>query len=209
MTTRARSGAEPMGTTKALALTGALMLGIGAPAAAGSDPQQSQGRRQSTPLVLQPNDGEPRLRRPPPASLSNLGAPFLFKVDPTPTNGGSRDFVVFTENVPVGATISPHRHPNSEELLYIHSGYGRAWLNGKEAKLQPGTIIYMPRMAGVKLINDGTEPIALVAIFSRPGFDRYQRDISVPVGHVAKPLTVKDLRAIRARHGDAVIYDQR
>lgn len=67
----------------------------------------------------------------------------------------------------------------------------------------------MPRMAGVKLINDGTEPIALVAIFSRPGFDRYQRDISVPVGHVAKPLTVKDLRAIRARHGDAVIYDQR
>lgn len=197
-----------MGITKALALTAALMLSIATPAAAGLDPSQSQATKQSTPLVLQPNDGEPRLRRPPPASLSNLGAPFLFKVDPTRRNGGSRDFVVFSENVPVGATISPHRHPNSEELLYIHAGHGRAWLNGKEATLQPGTMIYMPRMSGVKLTNDGAEPIALIAIFSRPGFDLYQRNISVPVGQVAKPLTVKDLKAIRARHRDAVIYDQ-
>jgi oxalate decarboxylase/phosphoglucose isomerase-like protein (cupin superfamily) len=114
---------------------------------------------------------------------------------------------VFTENVPVGATISPHRHPHSEELLFIHAGKGTAWLNGKEAKLQPGTMIYMPRMTGVKLINDGTEPIALVAIFSRPGFDLYQRDISVPAGQMAKPLTVEELNAIRAHHKDAVIYD--
>jgi len=128
-------------------------------------------------------------------------------VDPTPRNGGSRDFVVFTENVPVGATIAPHRHPHSEELLYIHAGRGTAWLNETEAKLQPGTIIYMPRNTGVKLTNDGTEAIELVAIFSRPGFDRYQREISVPAGQLAKWLTVKELKAIRARHRDAVIYD--
>lgn len=197
-----------MGLTKALPILGAVTLLITAPAPGGSSPHQPQGETQSTPLVLQPNDGEPRLRRPPPASLSNLGAPFLFKVDPTPRNGGSRDFVVFSENVPVGATISPHRHPHSEELLFIHAGHGTAWLNDKEAKLQPGTMIYMPRMTGVKLTNDGTEPIALVAIFSRPGFDMYQRDISVPAGEVAKPLTVRELKAIRARHRDAVIYDQ-
>ena len=196
-----------MNVTIALALVGGIALSIIAPATAASAPHQSQATRQSTPLVLQPNDGEARLRRPPPASLSNLGAPFLFKVDPTPRNGGSRDFVVFTENVPVGATISPHRHPHSEELLFIHAGRGTAWLNGTEAKLQPGTMIYMPRMTGVKLTNDGTEPIALVAIFSRPGFDRYQRDISVPVGQVAKPLTAEELKALRAHHKDAVIYD--
>ena len=180
------------------------------------EPGHSQARTpqpgrasQPVPLVLQPGDGEPRSRRPPPAALSNLAAPFLIKVDPTPRNAGAEDFVVFTENVPVGASISLHRHPHSEELLYIHAGRGTAWLNGKEAALQPGTIIYMPRNTGVKLTNDGTEPIALVAIFSRPGFDKYQRDISVPANDVAKPLTEDELKAIRARHRHAVMYDQK
>lgn len=191
---------------KALALAplfGFFTVSAAAYGLASAQPQLAQ----STPLVLQPNDGEPRLRRPHPASLSTLAAPFLIKVDPTARNGGSRNFVVFTEGVPVGASISPHRHPHSEELLFIQAGHGTAWLNGKQAKLQPGTIIYMPRMTGVKLTNDGTEPIALVAIFSRLGFDRYQRDISVPAGQVAKPLTVEELKGVRARHRDAVIYD--
>ena len=28
------------------------------------------------------------------------------------------------EDVPVGASISPHRHPHSEEVLFIHAGTG-------------------------------------------------------------------------------------
>ena len=61
---------------------------------------------------------------------------------------------------------------------------------------------------GVRLTNDGKEPISLVAIFSRPGFEKYQRDISVPAGEPAKPLTVEELTAIRAQHAGAVIYDK-
>ena len=159
----------------------------------------------ATPLVLQPGDGELRLRRPPPTSLSTLAAPFTIKVDER--NGGAKDFVIFTEAVPVGASISPHRHPHSEEVLFIHAGTGTAWLDGKEARIGPGTIIYMPPNAGVWLTNDGKEPISLVAIFSRPGFDKYQRDISVAAGEVANPLTVEELTAIRAKHTDAVLYD--
>jgi hypothetical protein len=64
----------------------------------------------------------------------------------------------------------------------------------------------MPVNTGVRLTNDGKERISLVAIFSRPGFDKYQRDISVPAGEAAKPLTIEELNAIRARHTDAVIY---
>jgi len=144
------------------------------------------------------------MRRPPPASLSTLAAPFIIKLDEQ--NGGAKDFVIFTEDVPAGQTISPHRHPHSEEVLFIHAGTGTAWLDGKEAKIGPGTIIFMPVNIGVRLTNDGKEPISLVAIFSRPGFDKYQRDISVPAGEAAKPLTVEELNAIRARHTDAVIY---
>jgi mannose-6-phosphate isomerase-like protein (cupin superfamily) len=163
----------------------------------------------ATPLVLQPEDGELRLRRPPPAVLTNLTVPFVIKVDPASRNGGAQDFYVLTEEVPVGASIPPHLHPHSEELVFIHKGRGTAWLNGKEAKLQPGTIIFMPRYTGVKLTNDGTEPISLMAIFSRPGFEQYHRAVSVAAGETPTPLTREELNAIRARHGDVVVYEQK
>ena len=161
--------------------------------------------RAATPLVLQSREGEYRMRRPPPSSLSTLAAPFIIKVDER--NGGAKDFVVFTEDVPPGQSIAAHRHPHSEEILFIHAGTGTASLDGKEARIGPGTIIFMPVNTGVRVTNDGKEPISLVAIFSRPGFDKYQRDISVPAGETAEPLTVEELTAIRAHHAEAVIYE--
>src|SRR5262245_490193 len=157
-------------------------------------------------IGLQPSDCEHRMRRPPPASLSTLAAPFIIKVDER--NGGAKDFVIFTEDVPPGQSIPPHRHPHSEEVLFIHAGTGTAWLDGKQATISPGSIIFMPPNTGVRLTNDGKQPISLVAIFSRPGFEQYLRDISVPAGEMVKPLTAEELKAIRARHTDAVIYDQ-
>ena len=122
-----------------LAIAAALLCG----ASAMAQPHQDvRGSTASKPLVLQPTEGEPRMRRPPPSALSTLAAPFLIKVDER--NGGAKDFVIFTEDVPVGQTISPHRHPHSEEILFIHAGTGTAWLDGKEAKVGPGTIIFMP-----------------------------------------------------------------
>jgi uncharacterized cupin superfamily protein len=90
--------------------------------------------------VLQSSEGEHRMRRPPPSSLSTLAAPFITKVDER--NGGAKDFVIFTEDVPPGQSISPHRHPHSEEILFIHAGTGTAWLDGKESRIGPGTIIF-------------------------------------------------------------------
>lgn len=182
-----------------------LIFAAPVPAQIASNSQTSTG--QASPRVLQPGDGEPRSRRPPPAALSGITAPFLIKVDPTLKNASAEDFFVFTENVPVGASIAPHKHPHAEELIFIHDGYGTAWLDGHEAKLEPGTIIYMPRNTGVRLVNDGKIPIALVAVFSRQGFDAYQRAISVPAGKTPKPLTVEELNAIRSMHRDSVTYD--
>ena len=185
-----------------LVVTVALLLG---PSATAQTHQDESAARTSRPLVLEPSDGEARMRRPPPSALSTLAAPFIIKVDER--NGGAKDFVIFTEDVPVGQTISPHKHPHSEEILFIHAGTGTAWLDGKEAKVGPGTIIFMPPNTGVRLTNDGKQPISLMAVFSRPGFDKYQRAISVAAGEPAKPLTVEELTAIRARHTDAVLYD--
>jgi hypothetical protein len=185
-------------------VTAAVLMAASLPAAAQSHDVR-RVENAPTPLVLQPSDGEHRMRRPLPASLSTLAAPFIIKVDER--NGCAKDFVIFTEDVPPGQSIPPHRHPHSEEVLFIYAGTGTAWLDGKKAKIGPGSIIFMPPNTGVRLTNDGKQPISLVALFSRPGFDKYLRDISVPGGETAKPLTAEELRAIRARHTGAVIYD--
>jgi Mannose-6-phosphate isomerase len=195
---------------KALVASVWIMSAFGLVAPGAAQPVHSDAHAntsESNPLVLRPGDGEPRLRRLPPAALSGIAAPFLIKVDPTPQNGAAQDFFVFTESVPVGASIAPHKHPHAEELIFIQDGRGSAWLNGRETKLEPGTIIYMPRNTGVRLVNDGKGPIALVAVFSRQGFDTYQRAISAPAGKPAKPLTAAELNSIRLMHQDSVIYD--
>jgi quercetin dioxygenase-like cupin family protein len=162
-------------------------------------------QQKSQALILAPNDGEHRVRRPQPATIASFSGAYIMKVDRV--NGGSNDFVMFTENISPGQSIAPHHHPAAEEILFIHSGTGRAWLNGRESKLVPGSTVFMPRNTHVRLTNDGAEPMTLVAIFSRHGFDDYLRDISVSEGQVAKPLTVNELQAIRARHRRAVIYE--
>jgi quercetin dioxygenase-like cupin family protein len=157
-------------------------------------------------LILQESDGERRLHRPPPGALSNLTAPFILKVDRR--NGGAPEFVMLTEDIPPGQAISPHRHPHSDEIIFIHGGTGLASLAGRQASVAAGATIYMPRNTVVGLRNNGTEPLRIVAIFSQPGYEEYLREISVPEGETPIPLTTDELSAIRAHHLDSAVYEQ-
>ncbi|MDQ6807464.1 MAG: hypothetical protein M3065_21510 [Actinomycetota bacterium] len=87
-------------------------------------PVTSPTAAQEHALILQEFEGEHRVHRPPPGALSNLASPFIMKVDRR--NGGSQDFVMFTEDIPPGKAISPHRHPRSEEIIFVHGGTGLA-----------------------------------------------------------------------------------
>jgi quercetin dioxygenase-like cupin family protein len=161
---------------------------------------------QSRPLILNESEGERRLHRPPPGALSNLTAPFILKVDRR--NGGAPEFVMVTEDIPPGQAISPHRHPHSDEIIFIHGGTGLALLAGRQVIVATGATIYMPRNTVVGLRNTGTEPLKIVAMFSQPGYEEYLREISVPEGQTPTPLTVEELSAIRARHLDSAVYEK-
>jgi quercetin dioxygenase-like cupin family protein len=161
---------------------------------------------QSRPLILNESEGERRLHRPPPGALSNLTAPFTLKVDRR--NGGAPEFVMVTEDIPPGQAISPHRHPHSDEIIFIHGGTGLALLAGRQAIVTTGATIYMPRNTVVGLRNTGTEPLKIVAMFSQPGYEEYLREISVPEGQTPTPLSVEELSAIRARHLDSAVYEK-
>lgn len=157
-------------------------------------------------LILDASEGERRLHRPPPGALSNLTAPFILKVDRR--NGGAPEFVMLTEDIPPGQAISPHRHPHSDEIIFIYGGTGLALLAGRQATVTTGATIYMPRNTVVGLRNTGSEPLKIVAIFSQPGYEEYLREISVPEGQTPPPLSVEELSAIRARHLDSAVYEK-
>ena len=158
------------------------------------------------PLILKEGEGERLIHRPPPGALSNLTAPLILKVDRR--HGGAPEFVMVTEDIPPGQAIPLHRHPHSDEIIFIHGGTGLASLGGRETTVSAGATIYMPRNTVVGLRNTGSEPLKIAAFFSQPRYEEYLREITVPEGQDPIPLTVDELNAIRARHLDSAVYEQ-
>jgi len=158
------------------------------------------------PLILREGEGERLIHRPPPGALSNLTAPLILKVDRR--NGGAPEFVMLTEDIPPGQAIPLHRHPHSDEIIFIHGGTGLATLGGRETTVSAGDTIYMPRNIVVGLRNTGGEQLKIAAFFSKPGYEEYLREITVPEGQDPTPLTVEELTAIRARHLDSAVYER-
>src|SRR5262249_40884125 len=75
-------------------------------------------------LILEKQDGEHRIHRP--AGTATGTAPFILKFDPQ--NGGTKQLVMFTEELPPGAAIPRHKHPSSEEILILQTGRTRVHL---------------------------------------------------------------------------------
>jgi len=143
------------------------------------------------PLILREGEGERLIHRPPPGALSNLTAPLILKVDRR--HGGAPEFVMLTEDIPPGQAISLHRHPHSDEIICIHGGTGLATIGGRETTVAAGDTIYMPRNIVVGLRNTGGEPLKIAAFFSRPGYEEYLREITVPEGQDPTPLSTSGL----------------
>jgi len=202
---------RPYDTPSLAVLTGSLALALLVAGCSRQGPSSEHAAASLVPalgeaLILQESEGERRLHRPPPGALSNLTAPFVLKVDRR--NGGAPEFVMLTEDIPPGQAISPHRHPHSDEILFIYGGTGLASLAGRQAVVASGATVYMPRNTVVGLQNTGTEPLRIVAIFSQPGYEEYLREISVPEGQTPTPLTVEELSAIRTRHLGSAVYER-
>jgi mannose-6-phosphate isomerase-like protein (cupin superfamily) len=157
-------------------------------------------------LILQAADGERRTQRPPPSGMGGLATPFIIKVDRK--NGGSPDLVMLARDIETGQGIAAHHHPFGGEILFVHRGSGVASLGSREAPVTAGATIFIPPNTRASLRNTGTEPLGTVAIFAQPGFEEYLRDVSVPEGTRAPPLTAEELSAIRARHREQVTFDK-
>lgn len=156
-----------------------------------------------TPLVLSVEEGERRVRR---AQTTGLSSPFILKVDRR--NGGSPDLVMGYEDIAPGHMIAPHRHLGADEIIFVHRGTGSVEIGDRQASFGPGATIYLPRNVRISVRNTGMEPLSIAFIFSKPGFEQYLRETSVPEGQSAPPLSQEERASIRERHRWHVVYEQ-
>lgn len=152
------------------------------------------GQSLAKPLLLEKNEGELRTRRPRPKP--SPASQFMLKVDPK-TNG-SQHLIVGTEEIAPGASIPTHKHPTEDEIVLIHSGEAHVVLGEQERDLHAGGLVFIPANTWIGLKNISTEPLGVTFIFSAPGFEEFQRCISVPAAETPTPMTGEDLRRCEA-----------
>lgn len=168
-----------------------------------SSPQAQSTK--ATPLILEKNEGERRMWRPI-EGLKETPNLFILKVDPR--NGGSSHLVFGTEDLPAGEQIETHRHPGSDEILFLQNGPARVTLGDQVREVHGGATVFIPAGTWITVDNTGKEPLHLAFVFSAPGFEEFMRAESVPEGQKVLPLTKAEDAAIVAKHAHAVIYKE-
>ena len=78
----------------------------------------------------------------------------------------------FTFNVVTldpGNTVKPaHSHKNNEELIYIVSGAGETYIDGKVYEVSAGSAILFSKGSVHMLINSGSEDMKVACFFTPP-----------------------------------------
>jgi quercetin dioxygenase-like cupin family protein len=188
-----------------------LALGVGAILAAGptsapsAAPKRAVSANKATPLILEKEEGERRVWRPL-EGLDDKLSLFILKVDPR--NGGSSHLVFGTEDMPPGGHIETHRHPGSDEILFLQNGKAKVSLGEITREVHGGATVFIPADTWITVRNTGSEVIHMVFVFSAPGFEDFMRAESVRDGETAAPITKAEDAAILAKHAHAVVYKE-
>jgi quercetin dioxygenase-like cupin family protein len=155
-----------------------------------------------TPLILEKNEGEHRVRRP--RETPVVTGPFTIKVDRK--NGGSQKMWLGTEDIPAGGLIPKHKHLGQDEILLVQTGTAHVWLGAQERDVHAGGVVFIPSDTWISLKNIGNDNIALAFVFSDPGFDQFMRCASVPANDSSGALLTRD-EFKKCQHQGHVAYE--
>jgi oxalate decarboxylase/phosphoglucose isomerase-like protein (cupin superfamily) len=108
--------------------------------------------------------------------------------------------------MPPGKTIPFHKHDNAEEILILEEGGATVIVGDSHAVAGPRSIVFIPRDTWISATNASAQDIHLVAVFSRQGFERYLRAISVKQGQPVTPLSPDELPRLRTL-GHSMYWD--
>jgi mannose-6-phosphate isomerase-like protein (cupin superfamily) len=119
------------------------------------------------------------------------------KVDPL---SGSPHLASGTQTIGLGGGIPVHMHHRENELLFVHEGGGLVTVGDRQALLEKGDTIFVPRGTwhGLKTGDNG---ISLLWVVTPPGLESFFREISSPAGSGPKALTPEQINDIATKHG--------
>lgn len=87
----------------------------------------------------------------------------------TPETGGAKNFTMNVVNIRPGSTVKPaHSHPVHEEVVYIVSGRGDAFIDGKVYEIHEGTAVLFSPGSVHMLRNTGSKDMKVACFFSPP-----------------------------------------
>jgi len=159
----------------------------------------------ATPLILEKNEGERRVIRGW-AENPNPGETFVLKIDPK--NGHSSHMVFMTAELKPGGQIPAHRHPSSDEILFLQNGIAHVSLGDMARDVHAGATIFIPADTWIAVANNGKEPITLIGVMSSPGFEDFMRAESVLEGQKNVQISDAEDEAVQRMHSHDVIYKQ-
>jgi len=93
-------------------------------------------------------------------------------------------------------SIPTHKQPSEDEVLLIHSGAAHVRLGERERDLHEGGLVFISANTWIGLKNTSAEPLRVTFIFSAPGFEEFQRCISVPAAETPTPNERKGFEAM-------------
>jgi mannose-6-phosphate isomerase-like protein (cupin superfamily) len=82
--------------------------------------------------------------------------------------GGAKNMCFGVAVFPPVSHAPPHVHGKEEEIIYILSGQGEIYFDGKPEPLRPGTCVYIPPGIEHSIRNLTKEPMKLSYVFSPP-----------------------------------------
>ena len=109
-------------------------------------------------------------------------------------------FLMESLDMPVGLASPYHVHHTEDEAFYVLEGELAVVLDGEWRTADAGTYVYGPRDVphGFKVI--GTKPARMLLMCAPAGFERFVRDLSMPLDAVPTPPDLAQLVATAAKY---------
>ena len=74
-----------------------------------------------------------------------------------------------------------HRHPKSEEIVYVAAGHGEAWIDGERHPVAAGDIVHIPIGAAHATVPFEGERMRLICFFPHPNLPENIEDTDITV----------------------------
>jgi mannose-6-phosphate isomerase-like protein (cupin superfamily) len=100
-----------------------------------------------------------------------------------------------------GQSTGTHVHNRSDELFYVIRGRGTAFVNGSDASLESGDVIFIPKGEDHRIRSSSDDPLEVVFVGDEAGLASEFREAHALFAAGKWPPTLEEVNAITEKHG--------